>query len=572
MKINNNKHLLTWRVLAAMCCLFAWAFSTGGGVPALADDPATALVGIELPDEAALGDLASLGLNYYTRLYTQDGGLLLVAEADPAQQETLIKQGYAVHVLDANSDQAEYYLLYARPGVLDQTAAQADILYVSGRQAILRATPQQAGRLAASRMRLLPLHLRALGAPVVQPQAVLAAPAAISPYPLIDTMIDQVNTATLYQYVGDLSGEWATTIEGSLFTLTTRWSYASTYVAKATTYAYEHFQALGLPVSYHNYSMWGTPLRNVIAEQTGVNHPENIVLITAHIDSTSYGTPSTIAPGADDNASGTAGVMMAADILSQYDFDCTLRYALFTGEEQGLYGSEAYAAYIKSQGAQVAGVLNLDMIAYNSTAHPAPVMEMHTRLNNSGDLAIANTFVDVISAYGLGLTPNIYQDGVTYSDHSSFWGEGYPAIIAIEDDGDFNPYYHSPNDKLSAIDMNYFTEFVKASLATFAHMGCLMEGTLSGVVRDASTNAPLAGTVVQATLGDHQSWQAVSGADGSYSMTLQPGTLQVYATAAQHIPALQTGITVQYAQTRQLDLFLQQGYVYVLPLVSNEAP
>lgn len=572
MKIEKDKLSRIWRILAALCCLFAWVFSAGGAVPVMAGDPVTALVGIELEDEAALGDLAGLGLNYYTRLYPQDGGLLLVAAADQAQQQTLIERGYRVYILDANSDQAEYYLLYARPGMLDQAAAQADILYVSGRQAIARATPQQAKQLAASKARLLPLHLRTLTTPVVQPQAALASPAAISPYPLIDAMIDQVSTTTLNQYVGDLSGEWATTIGGSPFTLTTRYSYASTYIAKATTYAYEHFQALGLPVSYQNYSMWGTPLRNVIAEQSGVNHPERIVLITAHIDSTSWGTPNTVAPGADDNASGTAGVMMAADILSQYDFDCTLRYALFTGEEQGLYGSEAYAAYIKSQGAQVAGVLNLDMIAYNSAQRPSPVMEMHTRSNNSGDLAIANTFVDVVSAYGLNLIPNIFQDGVTYSDHASFWGEGYPAIIAIEDDNDFTPYYHSPNDKLSTLNMAYFTEFVKASLGTFAHMGCLMEGRLAGVVRDAGTNAPLAGAVVQASAGNGQNWLAVSGPDGSYTLTVLPGTLQVYATEAQHIPVLQTGITVQYAQTRQLDLSLQQGYVYVLPLVPKDAP
>ena len=74
-------------------------------------------------------------------------------------------------------------------------------------------------------------------------------------------------------------------------------------------------------------------------------------------------------------------------------------------------------------------------------------------------------------------------DTVTYtignqSDNKSFWDEGYPSILAIEDyiGGDFTPYYHTVNDRLSTLNMAYFTEFTKAAIGTFAHMaGCLAE-------------------------------------------------------------------------------------------------
>ena len=72
-------------------------------------------------------------------------------------------------------------------------------------------------------------------------------------------------------------------------------------------------------------------------------------------------------------------------------------------------------------------------------------------------------------------------DAVSYtignqSDNSSFWKQGYPAIMAIEDYyGDFTPYYHTKNDLYSNLDLDYFTSMIKAAVGTFAHMtGCLI--------------------------------------------------------------------------------------------------
>jgi Zn-dependent M28 family amino/carboxypeptidase len=75
----------------------------------------------------------------------------------------------------------------------------------------------------------------------------------------------------------------------------------------------------------------------VIGEIPGLVNPDDIFIIGAHIDDVT-GTP-----GADDNASGSVATLLAADILSQYDWGCTLRFAFWTGEEQGLLGSDVYA-------------------------------------------------------------------------------------------------------------------------------------------------------------------------------------------------------------------------------------
>lgn len=283
----------------------------------------------------------------------------------------------------------------------------------------------------------------------------------------IRNMIDQVQTATVAGLIGDLSGENPVMVGDQTVTLTSRYTLNLPAIERATQYVYEHFQSLGLPVEYQNYTLFSYPQRNVIAEQTGTRFPERIFLITAHLDD----VPSSgEAPGADDNASGSASVLTAAQVLSRYKFGCTLRYALFTGEELGLYGSKAYAADLEAKGENVAGVLNLDMIGYNSDTQP--VLDLHARYSSNDDLAIAESFVDVVEGYRLNLQPRILRDGACCSDHVSFWGKGFPAILAIEHDDDFTPYYHSKDDKLSTLDPIYFTDFVKAAVGTLAHMGC----------------------------------------------------------------------------------------------------
>lgn len=293
---------------------------------------------------------------------------------------------------------------------------------------------------------------------------------AITPDPIVQEMIDQVQSSALYDYVAGLSGAQAVTIGRAAFTLVTRNTGAPTYIEKATQYAYERFQALGLAVEYHAYTYYGGPRRNVVADQPGTD-PECLYLITAHLDDTST-QPTTLAPGADDNASGSTGVLVAAEILSKYQFTCSLRYVLFTGEEQGLLGSHAYAQMAAGRDDPILGVLNLDMIAYN-TPNTDATIELDIRSGTAGylDQVLANMVEDVIEAYQIDLIPLVYPSDETGSDHYSFWQVGYPAMLLIEDWGDHTPYYHKVTDTVGTLNMPYFTEFVKASVGALAHLG-----------------------------------------------------------------------------------------------------
>lgn len=288
------------------------------------------------------------------------------------------------------------------------------------------------------------------------------------PDPRVQAWLDRVTPTLVYSYVAGLSGEQPVVIGGSSYLIGNRNTYGGEGIQYATQYAYERFQTMGLQAGFYVWNDGTNP--DVVAEQAGSGLPQSLYLVTAHLDNKpDVGPGVPLAPGADDNASGSAGVLISAEILSQVGCYHTLRYVLFTGEEQGLLGSQAYAASVADQG--IEAVLNLDMIGWNSDHDPA--IDLYARDWYFDDFRIAAFFARVINAYQLNLVPEIRGERLTGSDHASFWDRGFPAILAIEDLNDFNAYYHTSNDRLSHLDLDYLTDFVKAAVGTLAHMACL---------------------------------------------------------------------------------------------------
>lgn len=282
--------------------------------------------------------------------------------------------------------------------------------------------------------------------------------------PLVAQMMAQMTGQTLVTYASELSGETEVWLGDppSPTTIRTRYSY-SPQLEWAAQYLIEHYLALGLDVEVHRYGDHNWP--NIIATLPGAREPDKVVILCAHFDDVSE-QPDVRAPGADDNASGTAAVLASADILVQHDFAYTVRFVHFSGEEQGLLGSAAYAEREADAGTDIVAVVNLDMIAWEGDGRP--VMEIHAGFLETSS-AIAETFSDVVSTYALPLTLEIKRVGSTwYSDHASFWSQRYPAVLAIEDWDDFNAYYHTTGDTVSAFDVPYFEAIARASLGTVA--------------------------------------------------------------------------------------------------------
>jgi hypothetical protein len=105
-------------------------------------------------------------------------------------------------------------------------------------------------------------------------------------------------------------------------------------------------------------------INNVVAIQRGTTHPNRFIIMSGDIDSrisdpTNYTDDS---PGANDNASGMAGTMEAARVLSKYSFENSIIYVGLAGEEQGLFGGKGLAKHAQEQGWELIGILNNDMI------------------------------------------------------------------------------------------------------------------------------------------------------------------------------------------------------------------
>jgi hypothetical protein len=130
-----------------------------------------------------------------------------------------------------------------------------------------------------------------------------------------------------------------------------------------------------------------TPTRvcDMVAIQRGTERPNDVVIITGHIDSrvSDPMNANAFEPGANDDGSGTAAVIEAARVLSKYKFPGTIVYSADSGEEQGLYGAKVIAAYAKAQGWNVIADLNNDIVG-NSCGSDGLCDSTHVRIFSEG--------------------------------------------------------------------------------------------------------------------------------------------------------------------------------------------
>ena len=279
--------------------------------------------------------------------------------------------------------------------------------------------------------------------------------------PVVQQIIDSVNIDSLIFFVKELSGEVPTIINGTSQTILSR-HRDQPGNALAETYLKQKLESYGLPVTIQNYSSTGN---NVLATQLGTTYPNKKFIICAHYDAMPEGP---IAPAADDNASGTAAVLEAARILAQYTFPYTVVYALWDEEEQGLFGSKYYSTQAAAEGDSILGVINLDMIAYDSNSDF--ICWVHDRAVGSS-IQLYNNMTEVNNRYGINLNLVQRNPGSYLSDHSPFWDKGYAAILFIENGNDFNQYYHTINDRVQYFNKPYFLKAARLSLGTLAVLG-----------------------------------------------------------------------------------------------------
>ena len=260
---------------------------------------------------------------------------------------------------------------------------------------------------------------------------------------------------------------------------TRRWD--SRMVYEVQDWLYDSYEEMGFDTVFlHDFvCIYHDTLRetsaNVIAFQRGTVYPEEFVVCGAHYDSynNSPGHPdSLLAPGADDNASGTAGIIETARLLSRCNFERSILYCGWAAEEIGLIGSYAFAHDCAEQLIDIVGYFNLDMIGYLEEGSDIHVNLMY----RTRDSIIADYVYNFSEVYYPDM--RIWQDWLEWgdSDYSSFNRNGYASVHTFEDTHHCSPFIHSNSDLLgvSVNNMDQVKRFTELNLGLVA--------TLAGLV------------------------------------------------------------------------------------------
>ena len=190
---------------------------------------------------------------------------------------------------------------------------------------------------------------------------------------------------------------------------------------------------------------------NVIAERRGNTQPDEVVIVEGHLDS--VGHPFA---GADDNASGVAGVLEMARVVSAMTPDRTVRFLVTNAEEVGLVGSEYYVKSLGNEIYKVKFAINMDMIAYNADG----ILDIET---NAEFEMHAKHYSEMALLYTL-LQPHITMPAWG-SDHVPFLEMGVPTILTIEHWDTKTPCYHLECDKEDTLNLNFAGEIIRLNTA-----------------------------------------------------------------------------------------------------------
>ena len=242
----------------------------------------------------------------------------------------------------------------------------------------------------------------------------------------------------------------------------------------AADYIEQLFKDFGYTASRQEFQVRGFKCFNIEVEIKGKSKPDEIVIIGGHYDS-AQGTP-----GANDNGSGTAAMLVLANHFKKYQPERTLRFVAWTNEEppyfqrRDLMGSWVYAERCRKKNENIVGVISLETMGYftnqpDTQKYPAPLNLLYPSTGNfigfvsdvnSGGFQrqVIKVFRDKAKIASEGASLPDALPGVGWSDHWSFWQEGYVGLM-VTDTAPFRyPHYHKATDTPDKIN---FVEYSK---------------------------------------------------------------------------------------------------------------
>jgi hypothetical protein len=228
-------------------------------------------------------------------------------------------------------------------------------------------------------------------------------------------------------------------------------------------------------VYYHEYTVEPYKLKNVIYDKHGATN--KILLFCAHYDTIlqrDFEDSTSRAPGADDNASGVSALLEASRIISQLNFEYSIRFIFFSGEEQGLWGSKYYAQYIKDRNEDLYAVVNMDMCA-----EPGFLETTNNKTTNvdvddgtTGSVSTNNEASQILGQKMEQMAKDytnldvVNQWPIDSSDYMPFEARGYVCLGAYDGSAvNRNHHYHNDTDIPSNLDIDLLTSTTKMVLA-----------------------------------------------------------------------------------------------------------
>ncbi len=229
----------------------------------------------------------------------------------------------------------------------------------------------------------------------------------------------------------------------------------------AGSYIESVLRQIGYAVMTQRFARDGREVRNIEVELRGSGRPEEIVVVGAHYDSVMG------APGANDNGSGVAALLELARVMRDARPETTVRFVAFVDEEppffkSGSMGSQHYARRCREHGERIAAMFSLETIGYysgkpGSQHYPPPLHLFYPTTGNFlafvANLRSRALLHRAISAFrhntafpSEGIAAPAFVPGVDWSDHASFWEQGYPALMITDTALYRYPDYHAESD------------------------------------------------------------------------------------------------------------------------------
>lgn len=369
------------------------------------------------------------------------GNTLFVFSANNTWGGIARKMGHGRLSTGGKVKKRDLHLVIQKGRIFQKENPDVPVLLDKGRYLIVEISKSEARQITKSQgpcFHFEPLHKNSIAFEIREP-----GKASSKRTELVDDLVSELDQSTFEHSLNQF------------VSYPTRYSTSNEY-RQAAEWARDTLSQFGFETSEMTISVDGGSSLNIIASKQGTSPNAGVILVTAHLDSINHADgPLSPAPGADDNASGSAGLITLAQAVSTHSFKHDIKFILFGGEEQGLLGSTQFVDRLDAaERARVLSVLNMDMIGSLNAMPQSVLLE-----SNSSNQSLIDALAEAAATYSdLEVQVSLKPFG---SDHMPFLDANIPAILTIEGADNANDAIHSAQDTADRVNPQYALEILK---------------------------------------------------------------------------------------------------------------